>query len=86
MLNTILQPIKDQLDLGTLKFDISLADLTDQLQQVFSTEFVQLEQAELIEEKDESLHFRALAPSLLGVSFQNVEGIFFVHNGQLEFW
>ncbi|MCE2662436.1 MAG: hypothetical protein LW716_06530 [Microcystis sp. 53602_E8] len=60
--------------------------LANQLQQAFSGEILQLEGVKQpITETDDSLHFQARIPSLLGVRLQAVEGIFFVYNGQLEY-
>lgn len=88
MSNPHLQSIKNQLNLGHLTLDQNAigSALANQLQQAFSGEILQLEGVKQpITETDDSLHFQARIPSLLGVRLQAVEGIFFVYNGQLEY-
>jgi len=88
MSNPNLQSIKNQLNLGHLTLDQNAigSALANQLQQAFSGEILQLEGVKQpITETDDSLHFQARIPSLLGVRLQAVEGIFFVYNGQLEY-
>lgn len=83
-----LQNIKAKLAQGSLQLNkesLGSETLANQVQQALSGEVLELnlEQNTITETRD-SLHFQATAASLLGVYYQPVEVVFFIHNHQLE--